>query len=1282
MQALLWTVLLLPAYSFPNCLSGDTYCEECNPGYYFYEKVCFKNCPTLCSEESSKCVCEAGDRKIFDLKFFQSPSNVSLRTFTPPAQENHPLYMGKRGFYFEGKSSLESTKNYIVHPENSINFWSRILTNGQVFLISSNTEKLFEVIHQNGLLSFKLKYTDMRSGSLESKELSYTSDYSKWMKVNFNVERNLSLYTSKLNLFLDDNLVDSFFVENFWLVHSFEKGTFKWEIGSTTNSFEGFLYRIMFYNSAKVIHYTYELSDCELGTFENSYSECTECGLCGPNCFLEDSCLICNQVYSCSECSYFNPNHCIKCDYLCKECSEFPWECSTCEANKTLVDGVCMNQCPSGLSCPNASSTFVIDQSFQGFPSYEFFNSGSDNTTYHPFNDPQTDDVLPLKARGVYFDSEKFLESVNKLYLNFEFTITMWTRPVSEGTILAHGNYLYLRPSGMTLQLENFFGETETFSVEITEVLSSWQHLAFTCQLEDHKVYIQAYRNNVGENIALIEHYIFRELSEASLVIGTSASGFIYNVKLTQFVVEDFSNEYNNEFCGQGNQGSCFWECDLEEFQDSEGLCQQCNNCPHGCVRGTDCNICSEALCSYCNDYQECSACVANAYKDQFCVCEDGYHNFESKGLECRPCESNCQRCNPPGPDCVKCLAEFAVESMTAGCECLSGLVGKDCICQKGFYAECEPECGNPSNVTCIECKEPCKECSGPGVCTSCEEPLVLVDSTCVECPEETFFREGECLSCVEPCKTCYNETACSSCIENMLLTEDYNCSCEKGFYLNQTECLRGKFYAELTVDSNNNLKLHFNETLKNDLTSQDYSVSLKNLTIDFESSLEKLSSQEYRVNLEFEEEVSSGEILFFEFYNLSSIQSTQGHLLGTEDLRVELNAFDPRTQSSAYEDGRSVSMWTIISGTVTVFFNPSPSSLWAIINTVMILAFIPLTNNKLTPKLRSFYSGLNDINFVPNLFEMIFNESESPNPLDRAKEYGFESNLFLVISGEVFTVLVALLLLVPVIWVLSKINSCKVKFSSYLKNYKYNFFLRFWIEAYLEVAIGAINQVYSVESNWSSVFNYVLGVFFGVLCLITPLGLFYFTYKNSTRIGDSDDSDFHLTWGSLYYELRTSKSFWSMYFYSVFFLKRLLFTVSIFLLDRYPILQTSVNIGLMVGFLIYLTAIWPFNSSIVQATNTITEIGICIIFSVLPYYLQDNTEFSQNIEDLVYYGSIVVICIPAIGSGIISLKSIFKWLRKRRSVRVENNNERPSIDSEIYKGPLPSPEFSFKRDY
>ena len=660
----------------------DVRCCKCDSssGYNWIYYKCIKNCPSgysfqntpLSSDNwgSTECVENlTGPREIFDLQFdsvldqssstigsFYTPNNQAFGHYTKVS----PVPASERGFYFHEQSSLKTNEVYIPSFQHILTFWARPLDQGKLFTLKSSSGTEYEVSYLANKWRFSNYYLDtfVNSGSTYRVDFSCEiSSNTDWHKIEIYIEFEWRPFSSGDNDqqdhcyfkgYRDGSQRYSYHIENCWYRYDQNPSDLKWRIGATDTdqSFEGFLYRLNFRNSnLRVTDSHPGLSNCEFNTLVNSGS--------------------CQSTTTC------NLPDCVACDTQCSDCRVFPWVCRSCQ--NVIVEEICMYVCPYQFSCPSASPGVVLQEDFSKFPKdFSYFNSGSDPSTYHPFTSPDTDDVLPLKSRGIYFDTTKYVVTKDEVELYHTFTVSMWVRLFSSGSIVSKGSFLDISDSAMTLTLEDFFESGTTHSVGVSVPTGVWKHLAFSCEFYyKYRTILRSYVDNTEDSNYSIENRLFRHLGGHFFKIGGSGSssqGYIYSIRLWQEAISDFTHEYQNEYCGSGQYGNCFWNTEVQEYQDSNGDPQPCDSCPNGCIDSTHCNPCDDPLCDDCQSFQNnaCLSCIPNSSGDP-CECTSGHYLASDS---CEPCVGPCSECT--GPEYFECTACVGGKNLIYGKICLS----------------------------------------------------------------------------------------------------------------------------------------------------------------------------------------------------------------------------------------------------------------------------------------------------------------------------------------------------------------------------------------------------------------------------------------------------------------------------------------------------------------------------------------------------------------------------------------------------------------------------------
>ena len=669
MKMLLVILMAFRAFSTtnaPRCYGHDGgHCRCCDQGFQIHDGICTPNCPSHCTKQcynsclggcNARCDC-GSDTTVFDID-----SNG------PPPGGFAPIgyfeYEQKKGYYFDGSGKLDCTScNYWYGLTHVLTFWVRLESCTGNFV---DHENWLTVDCSSNKWIYKIKLVDSSndSGTTAEQQVEVTQDLDTWKKIAFKTIRQrgrdsngdpceencgdgsgicredcadtysckvscTNIYTPctgtcsdynivKIRAYKDD--VQQGSTQEFVERWSRDGSSGDWVIG---NTFTGFLRRLVLKNDDLEISTTYELSDCTLGE------------ICGT------------------------------CDYLCTGCQTDPWECqddASCDGEIRL-NSICMRYCPTGFGSCSSVTGVILEETFTSF-SPTNFQAGADASTYFPFNSGETDDPLPMKERGMYLDSNRFLESSSNFDFHYDFTISLWFRVETNGILLERGTYLSLDTgTGLTLKLEDHNVYETDKILGFTFTTEEWHYVLFTCEFSSAsgttlKRYID---NAVEQETESDAERIFRSQAQGKIKLGgSSASGFIYKIKILQEVDTTTSGD---DICSDSFVGACLWNCNHNQYWDGSN-CQNCDaTCSMGCVREDDCNLCNDELCAECSGLgsNRCTVCKTNANKnpDGECKCIAGY--FADENQECSTCTSaNCDSCTGGNiNDCEACSTDY-----------------------------------------------------------------------------------------------------------------------------------------------------------------------------------------------------------------------------------------------------------------------------------------------------------------------------------------------------------------------------------------------------------------------------------------------------------------------------------------------------------------------------------------------------------------------------------------------------------------------------------------------
>ena len=709
-------ILLKLLYCYSICcyqcdtVSADGNCDSCVSGTVRQGVICMDSCPSGYSDSASVCS-ESGELGLVSAEFGDERTYTATEIggFSASGSGFYdtpnlvPTF--DRGFYSSSSSYLISTNSYLISPDFSIKFYFLPLNSGTIFSISS----LLDLSFSGTTLTFSVSLYDQTSSTQITKDflVSFSSD--AWLNVVFYVSQDSG---SSISFTVNVNGVIS--SQSFTDVEAAKITSSSVYIGETDgNTAEGFWFQFELWNKISTsVFAEHDLNTCLfLQYFDGEY--CAECEVsCDSrvNCWTGSVCSACafEQCYPCNGFDSVDCTGCTNgetapycCDIYCLSCISLT-ECSICADGKTLIDGVCLEGLPYGLTDYSVENPVEVISAVFDELEFEDFNGlecGSDSTTYYPFSEGESDDPVPSKNRGVYFDGNSFLQYSESVILAHVFTVSLLLRPdsITSCSILSISDYLYINTADpmVKMKLLDYQGNSqlEEFNWGGLSIEQTWVYLTIVAYIVSTDTWIDLYINNdlyTSSNTG-----VFR-MPSLSLKLGSgddiNFSGFIYSIQIIQGSSVSLSSP---TLCTTSSDTDCVVDCNYLTYLNSLGTCSDClDSCELGCFSST-CQICEDISCKECSSFLQYD-CI---------LCENGY--YLSNG-SCQGCHSTCKTCSGGEvDDCLTCNDDLQV---------LNG------------------ECVNQCRTECYSTCSSCDLCDFVG-CSSCPDGLFELFGTCSECP-------------------------------------------------------------------------------------------------------------------------------------------------------------------------------------------------------------------------------------------------------------------------------------------------------------------------------------------------------------------------------------------------------------------------------------------------------------------------------------------------------------------------------------------------------------------
>ena len=690
---------------------------------------------------------------------------------------------------------------------------------------------------------------------------------------------------------------------------------------------------------------------------------------------------------------------------------------------------------------------------------------------------------------------------------------------------------------------------------------------------------------------------------------------------------------------------TCVNNCDLC-YKTSE--CQDCSPgyyltpsklcsavCPSGYYpNGEVCEEC-HSDCSECTgpSNSECTACTDSKRTavSGTCKCSESY--FEDSGA-CKECHVSCKECTgPSSSDCTSCK-DSLVQLSNGECSCEEGFQMNDSgvcesICGKGFQmksGKCESICGEAefyeeSAKSCVACHSDCETCAGSSKydCKTCKDTNAQVnqENTC-ECKEQYYAGSNSpltCSECPKNCKVCNSE----ECLECLSGYQVYKGKCS-----NETENF---FEVTAELETNERIKLAFSRNLGTYLNESQVSIELKEQTsVVVSINLHPVSVIEYLLDLNYSKTLNQSDTLTLRLDPELKSQSGASLLSNEIELELELEILSSESEEESFN--RKVFYW-VLGGIalLILFFRNTKGYFWVFLNTAQLVSLFALVTQELPSELYGFFMFFAP-DFIPNAGEWLYLDNSNPNP-HSWNSYGFTSSLFLLNAGEMASfalVFCTIFSCVVLAYLLFKPTAYRTAIQKKLRRFKRSHSIRLWLEVYVFVAAAALISLQEIpnlsSAGFTTILNFSLGAFFGLLVVTTPFLLTVLLQKNKQRIF-SPDQQFNNSIKTLLNEFREESGVSGLMYHPVFCLRRLLLVAGLFYLQGK--LQVITGATLSLGMLLFLVKYFPFQGRLLNLMNVVGEALILVVWMILLIYSTDISSRTVQILNWVVILSISV---------------------------------------------------------
>lgn len=274
-------------------------------------------------------------------------------------------------------------------------------------------------------------------------------------------------------------------------------------------------------------------------------------------------------------------------------------------------------------------------------------------------------------------------------------------------------------------------------------------------------------------------------------------------------------------------------------------------------------------------------------------------------------------------------------------------------------------------------------------------------------------------------------------------------------------------FSWDVSVNELNILSISFDKMLDVILEESDFQISLSN-SINYGFSFSHITNSSYKLSITSDETILPETQITLDVLK-NNLRSNDSYYFDYSSKTLNLfyvyKAFESyQAIGSAINNSKPFVQATASSAVLSGVVN-KPSKLWSVMSCTDLIAYLPLSSVNYSDNLNLFFASFGSLQVFPNPFQYILTISNASEPYYQASKYGFETSYILYNSGILLSNFILSVSLIPVFYISQKVTKNRVGIwcKKMLGKYKFSYFLRFAIEAYLDLGLLALIEIKSV---------------------------------------------------------------------------------------------------------------------------------------------------------------------------------------------------------------------------
>ena len=356
------------------------------------------------------------------------------------------------------------------------------------------------------------------------------------------------------------------------------------------------------------------------------------------------------------------------------------------------------------------------------------------------------------------------------------------------------------------------------------------------------------------------------------------------------------------------------------------------------------------------------------------------------------------------------------------------------------------------------------------------------------------------------------------------------------------------------SISSDNTILIGFSHSMNQaSITINDLQVTISSsYTIDFSWSATYIDTKALKLSINTRTVLEGGEKIIIKFTNYKIFRAPRGGWLTAQELSTTLYgsliSSSNLASSLSFFAQYTAYLGIIVTVILIIVGGGSLEMVWALLNTMQIISYLPLMTDYFPQHVRIMYlilkfSNLN-FDFLSEIFKKMISYSSYPSASysDLFSKNGFDSSLILDNWASILFTIILYTVFFLMAFILLRLHCFKTvtKIWNYIISlFLFNYILRFMTEGYLEIWFGSILNLFAFErSTIPEIFSLVISFAFAVVFVVFPFMCFALIYDKRKELTDENET-YIRRFGTMYENLKNDKGWEYLQFYPLFFIKK-----------------------------------------------------------------------------------------------------------------------------------------------